>query len=114
MANSDPSLHSNSTQINKSNFLQAAYDEICTRMIKSYESNKNYYDKNKIKFSFNVDDVVYRKNFVLSDASKNFSAKLAPKFIRSTVVQKKSDLAYVLRDEKGYEATYHIKDIKHI
>jgi len=74
----------------------------------------NRYDKTKTNFSFNVGDTVYRKNFALSDASNNFSAKLAPKYLRSVVVEKLSNLAYRLKDDKGHIGIYHIKDIKHI
>lgn len=89
-------------------------NDITTRMKKSYEANKSRYDKNKTNFSFNVGDVVYRRNFALSDASKSISAKLAPKYIRCIVKEKISDLAYKLIDDKGHIAVYHIKDIKHV
>lgn len=89
-------------------------NDITKRMLKAYNANKKYYDKDKTKFSFKEGDVVYRKNFALSDASKNFSAKLAPKYLRCTIKEKLSDLAYKLEDEKGHTGVFHIKDIKHI
>lgn len=95
--------------------LDTVYDDICKRILKSYNDNKAYYDKNKIKYSFSVGDKVYRRSFIESDASKNISAKLVKKFILCTVKEKLSDLAYVLTDdESGHTATYHIKDIKNI
>lgn len=89
-------------------------NDIILRMQKSYAANKDKYDKNKTHFSFQTGDTVYRRNFALSDASKNFSAKLAPKYIRCIVKEKISDLAYKLQDETGHVAVYHIKDIKHV
>lgn len=81
-------------------------------MTKAYQRNKKYYDKKKVKLSFNIGDTVYRRNFVLSNAAKNISAKLAPKYLRCEVVDKVSDLVYLLKDDSGTIGRYHIKDIK--
>lgn len=86
--------------------------DVIKRMIRAHKINKKYYDKNKVNMTFNVGDTVYRRNFVLSDAAKNISAKLAPKYLKCTVVEKISDLAYKLKDEQGHQGIYHIKDIK--
>ena len=101
-------------KLNAFDQLNTVTNDIIMRMKKSYEANKDRYDKTKTNFSFENGDIVYRRNFALSDASKNFSAKLAPKYIRCTVKEKLSDLAYKLQDEKGHTAVYHIKDIKHV
>lgn len=88
-------------------------DDITKRMIRAYNINKKYYDTDKVKFNFNVGDKVYRKNFVLSNASKSFSAKLAKPFIPATVKEKISDLVYILvDDETGHEQKFHIRHIK--
>lgn len=42
---------------------------LTTDDIKAYMHKKKYYDKNKIKLSFNVGDIVYRKKIVNSGAS---------------------------------------------
>lgn len=99
---------------NALNVLAKITSDVTKRMLKAYQMNKKYYDKNKVHGTFNIGDVVYRRNFVLSDAAKNFSAKLAPKYLKCTVIEKISELAYRLRDETGYEAVYHIKDIKNV
>ena len=63
--------------------------------------------------SFQVGDLVWRRNKVLSNAGINFSAKLAPRFILSSVRKKISNLVYVLVDENGTNAgRWHIKDLK--
>lgn len=102
------------SQQNKLEQLAMVTNTIIDKMQRAYKINKQYYDKNKIKISFKVGDKVYRRNFALSDASKNFSAKLAPKYLECKIVEKISDLAYRLRDEKGGENVYHVKDIKHV
>lgn len=94
--------------------LSEVTNDIILRLKKAYEANKSRYDKTKTHFSFNVGDIVYRRNFALSNANKNFSAKLAPKYLRSVVIEKISDLAYKLKDDQGHTGIYHIKDIKHI
>lgn len=88
--------------------------DIIHRMARAQKINKQKYDKNKTHMIFNVGDTVYHKNFVLSDSTKNFSAKLAPKYLKATVIEKISDLVYKLKNEKGDIKKFHIKDIKHI
>lgn len=88
-------------------------EDVSYRMYKAYLKNKKYYDSNKIKLSYNVGDIVYKRNYVNSSAIDNFSAKLAPRFVRCVVKSKVSDLIYVLADETGKEmGVWHIKDIK--
>lgn len=87
--------------------------DIVKRLLKAYEINKKNYDSDKVNVRFNPGDVVYRRNFILSDASKNISAKLAPKYLRCKVKKKISDVTYLLVDDSGHEGKYHVKDIKH-
>lgn len=81
-------------------------NDIIRRMTNSYKRNKKYYDQNKVKITFRVGDKVYSR--------KNFSAKLAPKYVPCVIIEKISDLVYVLKDERGHIGRYHVKDIKHI
>lgn len=51
-------------------------------------------------------------NFVQSNAGNFFSAKLAPRFIKCIVLEKLSDLVYILQDiNTKTKGKYHIKDI---
>lgn len=71
------------------------------------------YNLRKIYVNFNVGDKVWRQNKVRSDASKNFSSKLAPKYILCTIREKHSRLVYSLNDVKGRDlGRWHIKDMK--
>ncbi|KOB77074.1 Gag polyprotein [Operophtera brumata] len=64
-------------------------------------------------FEFNVGDIVYKRAYVLSDKDKFFSKKLAPKYIKCKVLEKRSPLFYVLEDMSGKNlGTWHIKDLK--
>lgn len=48
-----------------------------------------------------VGDIVYRKNFVVSDATKKFCAKLAPKFLKAKVIAVKGNCIYELEGDVG-------------
>lgn len=81
-------------------------------LAKAYKRNASYYNKNRKTVSLNVGDTVWRRNFVQSNAAYYFSAKLAPKFIKSKVISKVSDSVYVLKDvDRRYSGKFHIKDI---
>jgi hypothetical protein len=73
------------------------------RLKKAYDQNAKQYNKSKTKLSFQVGEIVWKKNYVLSDASKFFAAKLAPRFIKCEWVEKKSDLVYVLESMDGHQ-----------
>jgi cell fate (sporulation/competence/biofilm development) regulator YlbF (YheA/YmcA/DUF963 family) len=87
--------------------------DVQRRLRRAYDQNAKQYNKGKTKVSFQVGEIVWKKNYVLSDASKFFAAKLAPRFIKCIVVEKKSDLVYVLESMDGHQlGTWHIKDLK--
>lgn len=49
----------------------------------------------------------------MSDKSQHFAKKLAPKFIKCLITEKKSPLVYVLQDMSGKDlGAWHIKDFK--
>lgn len=93
--------------------LKGVYDDIGDRLRKAYERNARAYNLRKKHIRFNVGDIVWKRNYVLSDASKRFSAKLAPRYIICTVSKVISPLVYNLANEKGVDiGNWHIKDIK--
>lgn len=58
--------------------------------------------------------MVYRKNYVQSDASKYFAKKLAPEYLGPFTIRKRvSPWTYELQDESGNsKGIWHIKDLK--
>ncbi|XP_017492872.1 PREDICTED: uncharacterized protein LOC108380976 [Rhagoletis zephyria] len=63
--------------------------------------------------SFLVGQLVYRKNFKLSNAAEGFNAKLAPKYLRSVVRGVKGNSLYELEDSSGRPVgVYHTKDLR--
>lgn len=60
--------------------------DICTqvrsRLIKAYEQNSNRYNLRHRPLTLTVGQIVWKKNYCLSDKANFFSSKLAPKFIK--------------------------------
>lgn len=99
--------------VNELNKLPELYIEVAKKINDSYVRNKNYYDLRKRDIEFCTGDIVYKRNFVLSDAGKYFSAKLAPRYTKCRVKRKISKLIYELIDENGKSlGRFHIKDLK--
>ena len=93
--------------------LYSVFSEVRKKLHAAYERNSKSYNLRRRDLSFQVGDLVWRRNKVLSNAGINFSAKLAPRFILSSVRKKISNLVYVLVDENGTNAgRWHIKDLK--
>lgn len=90
------------------------YDEVKQRLEKAAEKNKRYYNLRHRNITYEVGSRVYRKNFVLSDAAKYFSSKLAPKYAGPFIVTKKvSPWTYELKDIEGKSrGIWHAKDLK--
>lgn len=75
-----------------------------------HEHSYNLRSKNR---SFDIGQVVYVRNFAQSDASKRFSAKLSPKFLKAKIVEKIGKVAYRCVDDKEHNiGVYHTKDIR--
>jgi RNase H-like domain found in reverse transcriptase/Reverse transcriptase (RNA-dependent DNA polymerase)/Integrase zinc binding domain/Integrase core domain len=93
--------------------LAEVFTNVCKRMRAAYERNVTQYNKGKNKMEFQIGDIVWKRNYVLSDAIKHFTAKLAPRFIKCRVIDKKSDLIYLLETMDGQPlGAWHIKDLK--
>ena len=92
------------------------YEEVSDKILKAQERNRHSYNLRRRQVSFNVGDLVWRKNKVLSDASNHFMAKLAPKFVGPFVVHRKiGNVTYELRDPSTSsisKSTWHVQDLK--
>lgn len=89
------------------------YRKVRENLKHSYDLTKKRYDLRKRPLMFQVGDKVWKKNYVLSDASKNFAAKLAPKYVLCTILKKVGNLSYELVSETGKNlGMWHVKDLK--
>jgi alpha-acetolactate decarboxylase len=88
------------------------FEEVRKNMAKAYETYKNSYNLRKKDISYNVGEIVWRKNFVQSNAGENFCAKLAPKFVKCRILLRKGSNTYQLQDIGGRRniGLYHCGD----
>lgn len=98
----------------KSEQLRNVFKNIAERMKVASSRNAEYYNLRRRPAEFLLNQQVYRRNFVLSDASKYFTKKLAPKFIGPFIVSEKlSPWTYRLKDPRGMDrGTWHAKDLR--
>lgn len=73
----------------RSTHFSKLYRDIKTRLQKSYEQSKQRYDLRRRQEYFMPEQVVWRKNFVLSDAAQYFSAKLADKYLGPFMINRR-------------------------
>ncbi|KAJ8935600.1 hypothetical protein NQ314_012721 [Rhamnusium bicolor] len=76
--------------------LPELYAEVKERLHQAYETNAKQYNLRKRPLQFALGDIVWKRTYVLSDASKNFSKKLAPKYLACKVTPVISPLVYEL------------------
>lgn len=94
--------------------LPKIYKDVYTQIEKSHNRNAQRYNLRRRPVKFVVGDRVWKRNFILSDAGKNFAKKLAPKYVPCIVKRiKGSGLVYELVDLNGKSVgDFHIQDLK--
>lgn len=93
--------------------LSNIFANVQSRLLQAHTRNCAQYNLRRKPADFQVGDVVWSRTFYQSDKDKYFNKKLAPKFVKSKIIHKKSPLVYELQDMNGKRlGTYHIKDIK--
>lgn len=116
ISENDQNIPDISEKIHLANDLQQlpkVYEEVRTRLKSPHVKNTKYYNLRKRDFQFHVGDYVWKKNFQLSNAVNDFSAKLSPKFVPCIVDKVLSPLVYHLKDKHGNSlGNFHIKDLK--
>ncbi|KAJ8909441.1 hypothetical protein NQ315_014496 [Exocentrus adspersus] len=85
------------------------YSKVREKLHSAYKRSQKTYNLRRREITYNVGDKVWKRNKVLSDAAKNFSAKLAPKFVLCTVRQRISRVVYALNFQDGSDAGYSVK-----
>lgn len=87
--------------------------EIFSKMEKSHQKNRNYYDQNRSRASYQVGDAVFVRNHTKSDASQSFAKKLAPVYLPGKITQKLSPIVYMVENEGGgNERKCHVQDLR--
>lgn len=76
--------------------------DVCRRLKQAYKSNRRYCNLQHRDIEFDVTNIVWRRNFLLSNASRLFTIKLNPPYIGPVKVKNKLRLwTYGLVDERG-------------
>lgn len=108
----DLQLATRSDKANTLDDLADIFNRVTDALTKAYKQNANRYNLRRRELRLSVGDTVWRRNFVQSSAAHFFSAKLAPRFVKSKVTKKYSDVVYDLQDiDTGKTGKYHAKDI---
>lgn len=83
--------------------LDALRDLVARFIDESHEKQEKYYNKGRKEVLFSVEDKVMRRVQVLSTASKNFCAKLAPKYEGPfEILEIKSPTVYILNEGNDF------------
>jgi transposase InsO family protein len=92
--------------------MEKVFENVRKKMAEAFEKNRRRYNLRARSRTFQVGAKAWRKNFVLSDASRKISAKLSPKKVPGTIIQKVGTNTYLFRDdESGREAKYSVNDL---
>jgi transposase InsO family protein len=104
---------SDDTTLKRPDVMQLARAKAKVNIDHTHDINARRYNLRSRSLRLKVGDVVYARNFAQSSAAKNFSSKLAPVFVKASVVKQLSPAYYELQNEAGKKlGVYHLKDIK--
>ena len=90
------------------------FADVKRRLEKASEQGVARYNLRKRAAEFTVGQRVWKRNYVISDAAKNFSKKLAPKYVGPFIIHRRvSPWTYELKDSNGgFQGVWHLKDLK--
>lgn len=90
------------------------FKEIRRRLDEAAKKNERSYNLRRRHEEFLPNQLVWKRNYVLSDAANYFTSKLAPKYIGPFSVKRRvSPWTYELQDDKGRsKGVWNVKDLK--
>lgn len=99
---------------NRQEEFKKLYDKIRSRIEAAHSKNRHRYNLRRRPLNLLPGQQVWRKNKCQSDATKHFSAKLAPEFVGPFVIAKKTGTCtYELRNQQGKsQGIWHVQDLK--
>jgi transposase InsO family protein len=96
----------------KSEDLAKAQKFVLEHMAKSHENSKRRYDLRSREISYQPGEVVWRTNFQISNASKDYAAKLGKRRVKCVVLGRAGNSCYELGDLNGNSlGIFHAKDM---
>lgn len=103
----------------RDDYLKDVRQRVRMNLLKAYKRYAKYYNqRNKVNDNNNVrqfkdGDIVWRRNFSLSDKLRKYTAKLGQKWIKCRIIKVIGRSSYSVKDMNGnYVGTYHQKDLK--
>lgn len=94
-------------------YLSKIFDNVQSALWRSHQKNTQRYNLRRKEADFNVGDIVWKRSYFQSDKDAYFTKKLAPKFQKCRIIEKRSPLVYILEDMDGRNlGAWHIKDLK--
>lgn len=93
--------------------LQPIFLKVNDRLQKSYQRGRIYYNRGRRHVEYTENQVVWKREYPLSNAAKFFAQKLAPKFKKCRIKTKISAVSYELKDFVTGKSLgiWHVKDI---
>lgn len=94
--------------------LKNVFADVRRRLERAAKRAKSRYDLRRRPTSYAIGSQVYRRNYALSNAAQNITAKLLPKYLGPFIIKRKlSPLSYELADKDGRsKGIWHVKDLK--
>jgi len=85
---------------------------VIEQMKKSHDTSKRRYDLRTREISYQPGEIVWRTNFQLSDATKDYSAKLGKRRVKCIILRKVGNSCYELGNLQGKSlGIFHAKDL---
>lgn len=110
------SEYKNLVDVNADSFVRdfsSVQSKIILNLEKAYNTTKKRYDLRTRNRNLNVGDIVWRRNFKISNAVDGYSQKLGHRYIKSNIIEKIGSNTYKLKDtESGKIGIYNACDIK--
>lgn len=90
------------------------YNQIRENLVKAYQKQSKYYNlrSNKNAPTYQVGEKVLKKNTILSDKSKDYCAKLGPKYIEAYVKRVLGDSYELVDDTNNVLGIFHASFMK--
>lgn len=100
--------------LRKSEVLSKVFEDVTKRLKYAYNREKKVYNLRRRADQFSINQTVWKRNYVISDGTNKFTAKLAPKFIGPLkIIKVVSPWSYELADNLGNSrGIWHAKDLK--
>lgn len=109
----DHPMNDNIDEQNRSNKIEKIRNLVVQNLKKAYEISKRTYDLRARPVNFDVDEIIWHRNFIKSDGGKYISAKLSPKFLKARIKRKIGSNNYEIVNLHGKSlGIFNAKDLK--